>query len=135
MALHVVSIISWMAGILYLIRLFVYHSAEKESVVMERFKIMESKLYRLITFPAMIASLVFGVSMIVMSPTLLKMPWLHAKLFMVALLMGSTFYCGKILKLFAADQKPHHERFYRIFNEVPTLLMLVIVFLVILKPF
>lgn len=135
LALHVVSIISWMAGILYLIRLFVYHAAETENVVMERFKIMESKLYRMITFPAMWASLVFGISMLMLNPMLRKAPWMHGKLLMVAGLMASTLYCGKLLKLFAAGQKPHNERFYRMFNELPTLLMLIIVFLVILKPF
>jgi len=135
LSLHLISVISWMAGLLYLIRLFVYHAAETEPVVKERFKMMEEKLYRIITVPAMTASFVFGVGMIAMNRALLQQPWMHAKLLLVILMIGVTVYCGKVALAFRAGKTPHPERFFRFFNEAPTLLMILIVLLVILKPF
>jgi putative membrane protein len=134
LAFHVVSIICWMAGILYLIRLFVYHAAESEAVVRERFKIMEYRLYRYITFPAMIASFIFGLFMIYLNSGLLDLRWMQIKLVLVILLAWSTVYSGGIVRDFASETNSRTERFFRFFNEFPTLLMLGIVFLVILKP-
>lgn len=124
-----------MAGILYLFRLFVYHAAETENVVKTRFKLMEQKLYRIITFPAMVAAFALGISMIASNPSLLQMPWMHSKIVLVVLLAGVTLYAGQCLKRFARDEVPGTEKFFRIINEIPTLLMMIIVFLVILKPF
>jgi len=134
LALHIVSIISWMAGILYLIRLFVYHAAEKEEVVRSRFKIMEYRLYRYITFPAMIASFVFGGLMLWLNPVLFSFSWMQSKLTLVAILTWSTARSGYYVKLFSKDENEKSEKFFRFFNELPTLLMLGIVLLVILKP-
>ncbi len=133
LALHLVSVISWMAGILYLIRLFVYHSIESEAVVEERFKVMEYRLYKYITVPAMVSSYVFGLWMILSQTSLLTYSWLQVKLLCVLLLTAATLYSGKIVRAFAVDNNKHSEKFYRFFNEVPTLLMIAIVFLVILK--
>lgn len=122
-----------MAGILYLIRLFVYHAAETESVVKDRFNIMEKRLYRYITFPAMISSVVFGVAMISINTSLLFRSWLQLKIIFVLLLIICTLYSGKIVKEFKNSSCNHSERFFRFFNEIPTLLMIAIVFLAILK--
>lgn len=135
MSLHIVAVISWMAGTLYLIRLFVYHAAEKERVVKERFVMMEDKLYRIITVPAMVVAFGLGLTMLILNPILWKAPWMHAKLFFVLCLIGVTVYSGKVLREFRAGSSPHPEKFFRLFNELPTLLMIFIVFLVILKPF
>jgi putative membrane protein len=135
LSLHIVFIICWMAGILYLYRLFVYHAEETETVVKERFKIMEKRLLRYITMPAMLASLVFGVVMLGMNPSLLHQPWMHAKLFFVVLLMGMTHYSGIQRKQLESGTSSKSGRFYRILNEIPTLLMLLIVLLVIMRPF
>jgi putative membrane protein len=124
-----------MAGILYLIRLFIYHRMETEAVVKSRFEVMEYRLYRYITFPAMVASFVFGLAMLGDNPTLLKMPWMHAKLTLVILLAAVTLYSSKIRKRLAAGEMPYTTKFFRILNEIPTLLMIFIVLLVILKPF
>jgi protoporphyrinogen IX oxidase len=135
LSLHLVSVISWMAEILYLIRLFVYHAAETETVVKERFIVMERKLYSIITAPAMIASLVFGATMLGLNPILLSEPWMHAKLLFVACLMIATQYANRMRLQFALGSVPKSEKFFRIFNEIPTLLMILIVFMVILRPF
>lgn len=134
LALHVISIICWMAGILYLIRLFVYHAAETEEVVKSRFKIMERRLYKYITVPAMLSSFVFGIAIIGHNPSLFSYPWLQLKLVLVILLAGCTGMSGKIVKQFANDTCQRSEKFFRVFNEIPTLLMVAIVFLAILKP-
>ncbi|MCL4129665.1 UNVERIFIED_CONTAM: hypothetical protein GTU68_029988 [Idotea baltica] len=123
-----------MAGVLYLIRLFVYHSAEAEQVVMERFKIMEHRLYRYITLPAMVSTFIFGIAMLLMNSTLFSFSWVHWKLTLVLILALSTLYSGKIVKDFSNDKCRHSEKFFRFFNELPTLLMVIIVFLAILKP-
>ena len=135
LALHVISIISWMAGLLYLFRLFVYHAAETEAVVKSRFQVMEWKLYRLITVPAMVASFVFGVAMLVQNPGLLHEGWMHAKLLFVAGLIAVTHYSKRVLRQLAAGTNQKSERYFRIMNEVPTLLMIGIVILVIVRPF
>ena len=135
LALHVISIICWMAGILYLFRLFVYHAAESENVVKERFSLMESKLYRIITIPGMWASAFFGALMIYTAPYLLTQPWLHLKLTFVLLLMGTTLWAGRIHRDLVGGTCRLSSKTFRFLNEVPTLLMIFIVLLVILKPF
>jgi len=134
-ALHVVSIIAWMAGLLYLPRLFVYHcQAQIGSNQSETFKIMERRLLRAIMNPAMIASWGFGIWMIV-SQNLWNDGWVHAKLTGVVLLTVCHMMMGKWRKDFESDQNQRPERFYRMMNEVPTVLMIAVVILVIVKPF
>ena len=134
-ALHVVAIIAWMAGMLYLPRLFVYHcDAPKGSIQSETFKIMERRLLKAIINPAMIAAWVLGL-VLVWQGGWIASGWLHAK---VALVLGLSAVHGmlaKQVKLFAADRNTRPARYFRILNEVPTLLMIGIVILVIVKPF
>jgi putative membrane protein len=134
-ALHVISVIAWMAGMLYLPRLFVYHvDAPKGSQQSETFKIMERRLLKAIINPAMIATWVFGVAMVVMVD-LWNQPWLWAK---VVLVLGMQVMHGLFSRWqrdFANDANTRPAKTYRIANEVPTLLMIGIVILVIVKPF
>ncbi|QCG87047.1 protoporphyrinogen oxidase HemJ [Azospirillum sp. TSH100] len=135
-ALHVISIIAWMAGLLYLPRLFVYHcQVVAGSEASETFKVMERRLLRAIMNPAMIASYVFGITMILLTPEWMKQGWLHAKLLFVLLLTASHMMMARWRREFAEDRNTRPQRFYRIANEVPTLLMIGIVIFVIVKPF
>lgn len=136
-ALHVISVIAWMAGMLYLPRLFVYHcAAERGSVQSETFKVMERRLLKAIINPAMVATWVFGVAMIALNTDLLKgQGWLHAKLTLVLLLSGVHGVLSKHVRLFAADANVKSAKYFRIMNEVPTVLMIGIVILVIVRPF
>ena len=135
LSFHIISVISWMAGILYLYRLFVYHAEETESGVKTRFITMEKKLLRIIVLPASLASLAFGVAMLALQRTLLHQPWMHGKLALVVALLGMTHYAGKIRKQLEQGKCEKSGKFFRIANEIPTLLMIGIVFLVILRPF
>ncbi|WP_377808273.1 protoporphyrinogen oxidase HemJ [Azospirillum sp. A29] len=135
-ALHVISIIAWMAGLLYLPRLFVYHcQVQAGSEASETFKVMERRLLRAIMNPAMIAAYVFGITMIVLTPEWMKQGWLHAKLLFVLLLTASHMMMARWRRDFAEDRNTRPQRFYRIANEVPTLLMIGIVVFVVVKPF
>jgi putative membrane protein len=136
-ALHVISIIAWMAGLLYLPRLFVYHcQVPAGSEASETFKVMERRLLRAIMNPAMIAAYVFGIAMIAMNRELfLQGGWLHAKLLFVLLLTVSHMMMARWRRDFAEDRNTRPQRFFRIANEVPTLLMIGIVIFVIVKPF
>ncbi|WP_328703042.1 protoporphyrinogen oxidase HemJ [Arenibaculum pallidiluteum] len=135
-ALHVISIIAWMAGLLYLPRLYVYHSvAAKGSEASETFKVMERRLLRAIMTPAMGATYGFGIVLLVLEPAWLTMGWLHAKILLVLLLTGAHHFMGRWRREFAEDRSTRSQRFFRIVNEVPTLLMIGIVVLVIVKPF
>ncbi len=135
-ALHLIAVISWMAGLLYLPRLYVYHAdADKASELSETLKIMERKLLRLIMNPAMIAAFLFGALMLWANTDLLKMPWMHAKITLVVLMAGFHHALSRWRKAFVADANKHSHKFYRRVNEIPTLLMIAIVILVIAKPF
>ena len=136
-ALHIIAIISWMAGLLYLPRLFVYHcQADAGSAQSETFKVMEAKLSRVIMFPAMVASLCSGFFLLA-SPGYLASagPWLWGKLLLVAGLCFTHWKMVQWRNQFATDQNTHRERFFRIANEVPTLIMIGIVILVVVRPF
>jgi putative membrane protein len=136
-ALHIVSVIAWMAGLLYLPRLFVYHcAAASGSAQSETFKLMERRLFRGIMNPAMIAVYLFGIAL-VLTPGLVDWAsgWLHAKLVLVAALTIYHHALGRWRKAFAADVNSRPARFYRLMNEVPTALMIAIVILVVVKPF
>ena len=134
---HIIAIIAWMAGMLYLPRLFVYHAAEqKGSKTSETFKVMEKRLLRYIMNPAMIASYIFGILVISQSTAYyMSSGWLHAKLTLVILLSATHGYFAKLTKDFASDNNKKTQKFFRIINEVPTLLMIIIVILVVVKPF
>jgi protoporphyrinogen IX oxidase len=135
-ALHIIAIIAWMAGMLYLPRLFVYHvDAPKGSAQSETFKIMEKRLLRLIINPAMVASIILGLGMIALDPSLLSQGWMHAKLTLVIGMIVLHIFLARWRRAFENDQNRHSARFFRIINEVPTLLMIGIVILVVIKPF
>jgi len=133
-ALHVISVIAWMAGLLYLPRLFVYHcSAEIGSVQSETFKVMERRLLKAIMNPAMIASWAFGLAVLFGGGQWTE-PWMHAKLALVALMTIAHMMMGGWRRAFAEDRNERSTLFYRIANEVPTVLMILIVIFVIVKP-
>ncbi len=135
-ALHIISVIAWMAGMLYLPRLFAYHAdAEKGSDKSETFKVMERRLLRIIINPAMIAAFVFGIMMIIANPGLLQTPWFHAKLTLVILMTAVHGLLARWRKVFMRDQNTRPAKFYKIWNEVPTVLMILIVLLAVAKPF
>ncbi len=136
-AFHVIAITAWMAGLLYLPRLFVYHaSAAKGSELSETFKTMEKRLLRYITTPAMIAAWALGLWLAFSGLIDWKADgWFHAKLALVILLSAFHGALAKWTKDFALDRNIHAPRFYRIANEIPTLLMVLIVILVIVRPF
>jgi len=134
-ALHLIALISWMAGILYLFRLFVYHSMETEAVVKVRFEVMERRLFRLITLPAMAATLVCGVILLFINPLFMNQAWLHWKLLLVIGLIGMTLWAAPLGKRLQAGTCTYTSRQLRLFNEVPTVLMILIVLLAVLKPF
>ena len=134
-ALHVIAIIAWMAGMLYLPRLFVYHcAAEKGSVQSETFKVMERRLLKAIINPAMIAAWILGI-VLAWQGGWLTSGWLHAKLALVLALSALHGVLVRHVKAFAADRNTRPARYFRILNEVPTVLMIGIVILVIVKPF
>lgn len=136
-AFHIIAVIAWLAGMLYLPRLFVYHAATNNSAeTSETFKIMEKKLLKYIMNPAMVASYIFGILIITQSVSYyMSSGWLHAKLTLVLILSATHGYFAKLVKDFAQDNNQHTEKFYRIINEVPTILMIAIVILVVVKPF
>lgn len=133
-AAHVFAIIAWMAGLFYLPRLFIYHTQTTDSEGRTRFTTMEQKLYRLIMRPSMIASLVLGFWMLHLQPVWVKSGWFWVKFAVVIALLGYHHYCGAMIKRFA-DGNPQTERWFRVFNEVPAVALIVIVIMVIVKPF
>lgn len=136
MSFHILAVIAWMAGMLYLPRLYVYHAdAQKGSEMSETFKIMERRLLRAIINPAMIATFIFGTLMLVANPALFDHGWIHAKLALVVLMTVVHGLFARWRKVFERDENTRPAKFYRIWNEVPTALMVFIVILVIIKPF
>jgi putative membrane protein len=134
-AFHVIAMIAWMAGMLYLPRLFVYHAAvEPGSAQSETFKLMERRLLRLIVNPAMIATWLLGL-WLAWKGGWFAAPWLHAKLTLVILLSGLHGMFARWVKDFAADRNRRSARFYRIANEIPTVLLIAIVIFAVVKPF
>jgi len=135
-ALHVIFVITWMAGLFYLPRLFVYHSSASDEISLERFKVMEAKLYRIIMRPSMLLATAFGLWMLFLAwDAFAASGWLWVKLVAVVALLGYHHVCARLLRAFAAGEDRHSERFYRVFNEVPALLLVVIVIMVVVKPF
>jgi len=134
-SLHLISVISWMAGLLYLPRIFVYHSENNNEIITTVFKTMERKLFYYIMTPAMILSWLFGLVLIhEIGFDQLSSLWLQLKLILVLILTGYHFYLGVLLNKFKLDQNQKSSKFYRYINEIPTLLLIFIIFIVIFKP-
>ena len=134
-ALHLIAIVSWMAGLLYLPRIFVYHAETKNDEVKNTFKVMERKLFVYIMNPAMILSWLFGLILIhSIGIQSFSEFWLIAKIVLVILLTFYHFFLFNCLNKFSLDRNEHSSKFFRVINEVPTVLLIVIIFLVVFKP-
>ena len=134
-SLHLIAVISWMAGLLYLPRIFVYHSEASHESQKDVFKIMERKLYNYIMMPAMLLSWLFGVLLIhSLGFSVFTELWMQIKTALVIILTYYHFLLGKYLSDFAIDSNKKTSRFFRIINEVPTIILIVVVFVVVFKP-
>jgi protoporphyrinogen IX oxidase len=134
-SLHLIAVISWMAGLLYLPRIYVYHSEAKDESQKTIFKIMERKLYNYIMMPAMLLSWLFGILLIHnLSFTVFSELWMQIKIISVIILTYYHFTLGKYLNDFVANNNQKTGRFFRIYNEIPTIILIVVVFVVIFKP-
>ena len=135
-ALHLISVVTWFAGIFYLPRLFVYHSTAEDQVSKDRFVVMETKLYRLIMNPSMIITLVLGIWMLALNwAGYSSQVWIWVKIVLIVALVGYHHYCLGIIKAFTRGEVRHSEKFFRIFNEFPVLILVSVIFLAVLKPF
>ncbi len=132
-SLHIVFVIAWMAGMLYLPRLFVYHADTEDTISIERFQIMERRLFAIMTIGAA-ASVAFGAAMLAAAPIYLTMGWLRVKLLLVLLVIAYHFSCYRLMRDFAQNRNVRSARWYRGFNEVPSLLLIAIVVLAVVKP-
>ena len=132
---HLISVISWMAGLLYLPRIFVYHSEANHESQKDVFKTMEKKLYNYIMMPAMLLSWVFGVLLIhYLGFSVFLELWMQIKIIAVVILTYYHFTLGKFLNDFAADNNKKTSKFFRIYNEIPTIMLILVIFIVIFKP-
>ena len=135
-AFHIIALVAWFAGLFYLPRLFVYHADASDYISLDRFKIMERRLYFGITWPAALITTLLGGWLISFNVSYyVKAHWMHAKLGLVLLLWFYHFACGHYLKLFKQDNNVKSARFFRFFNEIPTILLIGIVLFVVVKPF
>ena len=136
-SLHLIAVISWMAGLLYLPRIFVYHTENSQDKNTSNiFKTMERKLYYYIMIPAMILSWIIGFILLsILGFAIVNELWIQIKLILIVLLTIYHFYLGKCVSSFANNQNTNSSKFYRIMNEVPTVLLIIIVFIVVFKPF
>jgi putative membrane protein len=136
-ALHLIFMTTWFAGLFYLPRLYVYHAMAEDEISIERFKIMERKLFFGIMTPSAVLTVIFGVWMLISYAWAAygQMGWLHVKLALVAILIGYHIWCGVILITFKHDRNRRTHVWYRLFNEVPVLFLVVIILLASLKPF
>lgn len=132
-ALHIIFMVTWFAGMFYLPRLFVYHAMSEDKISIERFKVMERKLFFGIMTPGAILTILFGAWLWMGYG--FSGGWFHAKLSLVALLIAYHFYCGKLYMDFKYDRNQHGHVFYRWLNEFPVILLFAIVILVVVKPF
>ena len=134
-SLHLISVISWMAGLLYLPRIFVYHSDAEDNSQKKVFKIMERRLYNYIMMPAMLLTWLFGVLLIhSLGITVFSELWMQVKTILVVILTIYHFSLGKYLNEFAIDNNQKSSKFFRIFNEIPTIILIIVIFVVIFKP-
>jgi protoporphyrinogen IX oxidase len=132
-AFHVVFVVTWFAGLFYLPRLFVYHAGATDAAGIARFRIMEQRLFAITSLGAL-AAVLFGTAMVVESPGYLAMGWLRTKLLLVAALVGYHAWCYQLMLALRAGRGAHSARWYRMFNELPTLLLVAIVVLAVVKP-
>jgi protoporphyrinogen IX oxidase len=133
-ALHVIAVVTWFAGLFYLPRLFVYHADAADSISVERFKIMERRLFAIMTIGGL-ASVGLGAALIIAAPAYLALTWLRLKLLLVLLVIGYHLYCYGLLRDFALGRNTRSAKWYRGFNEIPSLLLVAIVILAVVKPF
>ena len=134
-SLHLISVVSWMAGLLYLPRIFVYHSEASHESQKDIFKIMEKKLYNYIMMPAMLLSWLFGILLLhSITLSVLFELWMQIKIIAVIILTYYHFTLGKYLNDFAIDKNEKTSKFFRIYNEIPTIVLIVVIFTVIFKP-
>ena len=138
-ALHIIFMVSWFAGLFYIVRLFIYHTEAQEksesekNILSNQFKIMERKLWWIITTPAMVLTVVFGITLLIINPFLLEQGWMHLKLTFVVLLLIYHFICQKTMIQLAKNKSKWSSNQLRLWNELATLLLVIIVFLVVLK--
>ena len=130
--LHIIFMITWFAGLFYLPRLFVYHAMSKDQISLDRFEIMERKLFWGIMTPGGILTIIFGIYLIQFHQMLL---WLQLKIFLVFLLVLYHIWCGKIMYNYKNGINSHGHVWYRVFNEIPVIMLIVIIYLVVFKPF
>lgn len=135
-AFHLIAMVAWFSGLFYLPRLFVYHAETTDAISIARFKIMERRLYYGITWPAAILTTLLGIWLISYNvPYYLKAVWMHAKISLVVLVWVYHLICGHFLRKFRKGNNERRAYFFRIFNEIPTLLLIGIILLVVVKPF
>jgi protoporphyrinogen IX oxidase len=133
-AFHVVAVVAWFAGLFYLPRLYVYHADAKDSISIRRFEIMERRLFAIMTIGA-VAAVALGAAMLWAAPAYLAMGWLRVKLLLVLVLIAYHVFCYTLMRDFAQNRNSHSAKWYRGFNEVPSLLLIAIVLLAVVKPF
>jgi putative membrane protein len=132
-AFHIVFVVTWFAGLFYLPRLFMYHATATDAVSIERFQSMEKRLFAIMTIGATL-TLLFGISLLIVVPGFREARWLHAKLTLVLVLIGYHVWCYRLMRDLRAGRK-RSSTWYRVFNEMPALLLIAIVILVVVKPF
>jgi putative membrane protein len=132
-AFHVIAVVTWFAGLFYLPRLYVYHADAKDPISVERFEIMERRLFAIMTIGAL-ASVGFGAAMLVKAPIYLAMGWLRIKLLLVLVVVAYHIFCYTLMRDFAENRNTRSAKWYRAFNEVPSLLLVAIVLLAVVKP-
>ena len=136
LAFHIIAVICWFAALFYLPRLFVYHAMSEDSISIERFKVMQRKLYRGIANPSMVATIILGLWLVSMAPAAyLAETWFQVKVGLVALLIGYHHMCLSHMKNLASDRNEKTHVYFRVFNEVPVIFLVAIVILAIVKPF
>ena len=134
-SLHIIAVISWMAGLLYLPRIFVYHSEVNDQSQKKVFRVMEKRLYNYIMMPAMLLSWLFGILLIhSLGFSVFYELWMQIKIILVIILTYYHFTLGKYLNDFASDNNQKTSKFFRLYNEIPTLVLIVVIFVVIFKP-
>jgi len=132
-AWHVIFMVTWFAGLFYLPRLFVYHASTSDGPGVDRFRVMERRLFAITTLGALLTA-AFGIWLLVINPGLLKTGWMQAKVALLAVLVAYHVWCWRLVRDFAANRNVHSHVWYRWFNEVPTLLLIGIVLLAVAKP-
>ena len=135
LAFHIIAVICWFAALFYLPRLFVYHAMSADEISIERFKVMQRKLYRGIANPSMIATIIFGLWLVTLVPAYLNEIWFQLKAGLVLLLVGYHHMCLSHMKRLAEDRNDKTHVYFRVFNEAPVLILVGIVILVVVKPF